>query len=368
MIIPLYIVMSGMVNYIVGLNVLDEYNVERFAYRYMFYCLIILISFYIGSMLGSKSIKQKVRKTKCESILQMKPIDRLMFPVFLFTSVVTFMNRGSLFQGYIDGYDPSFLGIIATAQLLFLFWMIYELIIYKRTSRFVILSVFLFSIVLLGMGSRMYVLIPCISFLIYLLEYRVISVNKIIYASVVGVFAFVSIGLLRFGNDITTQGLLYIGLAEPCYTWITAESMFQYTREFEWLSFPYNYLTSFFNFIPSLIFPNKAEYIKPMSLPYDAPGGATNFIVSLISNFGIIGSCIFTFAIGWVLSYIRINKTNFFWTTYYICICAVMPFQLFRDELTIINKVVFMNFLVVPLVVKYIVRKLYRRTVLRIRL
>lgn len=365
MILPFVIVISGKVTDIVGMDLLEGYNVERFYGKYIICSLAIFLSFFAGSKIGSRARGTKKMRQLEEKNPTLKQIDVIMFLLFLFVLFYSLTHREYLFQGYLIETDGSITGIIATGQLIFLFWLIFELVTYRSASHLLALSVIVCSIMLIGMGSRMYVLIPCISILLYVIEYQVVSFKKIVLTFAIAIFAFVSVGLLRQGNSITADGLLFIGLAEPCFTWISAESLFQYTNEFDILSFPENYFTSFYNFVPSLIFPNKAELIKPISLPFDAPVGATNLLVSLISNFGLLGSCLFIGLLGWFLSFIRMTKSNSFWITYYLCVCSIIPFQLFRDELVIVNKVVFMNLLIFPWLIRFILCTIFRRRRIR---
>ena len=95
-------------------------------------------------------------------------------------------------------------------------------------------------------------------------------------------------------SGFSIDSFLYIGIAEPVFTWISVESMFS-SNELPLIAMPYNFFFFFFEFCSYSIIPNKAEFIQPITLNYDNPFGATSLLVSLIANFGILGSCFVLF-------------------------------------------------------------------------
>ena len=353
MIIPVIIVKNGVIMDYPAMHLLEDYNLQRFFNIYIICCFIIFISFLFGSWIGKLSFKKR-RIVKGEHLLSVSLINKFIVPIALVGLFVAFINRGALFMGYLEGADSALTGSIATIMLSSVFWLVYELILYKKPSKVIIYTVAIFAIILLGLGSRMYVMIPTVACMVYMIEFKVVKIKTLIIGGMIIVLFFTAMGLIRFGDAITFDGLLYIGFAEPCLTWISAESMFYYTKSPDLFSFPYNFLTSIFNYIPSFLLPNKAEYIEEIALPYDQPLGATNLIVSLVSNFGIIGSGFFMFFLGYGIEYIRKRKRSIFGITFYICLCGVLPFQFFRDDLSIVNKVVIMNLFIVPLILRYL--------------
>lgn len=360
MIIPLIIVKNKMLTDYPAMHLLEDYNLPRFINIYILSCFIIFISFLTGSWIGKHSFKKK-RTAGNEPLLSVSLINKFVVPIALVGLFVAYINRGALFMGYLEGADSALTGSIATIMLSSVFWLVYELILYKKPSKIMLYTVIIFAVILLGLGSRLYVMIPTVACMVYLIEFKVVKLRKLMIWGIVIVLFFTAMGLVRFGNAINIDGLMYIGFAEPCLTWISAESMFHYTKTPDLFSFPYNFLTSIFNYIPSFLLPNKAAYIKETALPYDQPLGATNLIVSLVSNFGILGSGIFMYFIGYGIEYVRKRKRSIFGITFYICLCGVLPFQFFRDELSIVNKVVIMNLLIVPLFLRYVAIKFLKK-------
>ena len=156
-------------------------------------------------------------------------------------------------------------------------------------------------------------------------------------------------------TNITYEQMIYIGIAEPTFTWISAISMYD-LNELPLIAFPYNFISSFINFIPSSVLSDKSELISDLSLNYDAPLGATNILLSLIANFGVLGSMIALFCLGFFLSLIRLHWQTAFGLSYYYCVCGIIPFQLFRDDMGIVNKQIFSNLLFVPMIIFFIHR------------
>lgn len=360
-VLPLWVVVTNSFHDYPGMDYLYKYYNDSFTVTYCIIIISFLISFMYGSLLPLKFIKRKSNVQKKEFIFGHRDLFFILIPFFLYAQIIIFINRGSLFQGYLIEYNTQFIGNIATLNTLFIFWLLYH----KNTKSntfflyFLTFSIIEFSIVLLGLGSRMYILVPLVSYLIYLLDAKKITIRRLIINTTLAILFFLCIGIWRLGNNISIDGMLYIGFAEPCLTWISAVSMFTLNESIPLFAIPYNFLTSFINFIPSILIPNKSILIEPIALSYDSPFGATNLLLSLISNFGILGSCIFLFFMGFILTYIRINCHSLFFKTYYLCLCGILPFQFFRDGFSVTNKMLIYNFLIFPFIFILIEKTIY---------
>lgn len=351
LIVPLIVVKFDLFEGFPGMEFLYDYNYHRFCNIYLLSSLIVLISFFCGSYTASKIYswnKQRLGNKRELIVLNVRRVVVLLAPVCFLGFFQIINNRNLLFQGYLVEQDISLTGTIATVQLYILFLTVYDL----YTSHIIIKPLYLllvfFSIILLGLGSRMYAIIPFVSLIIFKFDNNKLKIRHILIVITTVIVLLLLVGLIRTGEEIEIEKMLYIGFAEPTFTWISIESMFQYNKHFDLFSIPYNYISTILNFIPTFLFPNKSEYIEEISLIHDTPLGATNILVSLISNFGIIGSGIFMMMLGYILTFIRKRENSFFFKTFYICVCGVLPFQFFRDNFSIINKVVFMNFFLLP--------------------
>lgn len=311
-----------------------------------------------------KKNKDKIMMKKKEN--GMVPGKALMIvsaPVFLLAQYVIITNRSQLFQGYMfEDEERTFQGPLTTICMVFLFLYLYlkNTDCQKYVKKFILLALIELTIALLSFGSRMYVMVTFIAILLFLIDNKKISIRKsFIWVSVI-VFLAVAFGIWRKGsNDISIDSLVFVGIMEPAYTWISAISMYD-MNELPWLSIPYDFFMTIVNFIPSIILPEKNEWLVPELLKYDAPLGATSVFYSLISNFGILGSFIATFFLGYYLTYVRLYWRTIFGNTYYYCICGVIPFQLFRDPVVTVNKMFFFNVLILPLILLKLSRYLHK--------
>ncbi|MBD5331352.1 MAG: oligosaccharide repeat unit polymerase [Bacteroides sp.] len=364
---PVIILDYNLIEGMPGVSLLDKYNYKPFKSEYIQIVSLLIISYTIGCILPLK-FKRLPTSRKSPKII-VSPRDLLLFslPVFLFGQYTIFKARNILFKGYSMDYDIEILGAIATANsiflvlLLFLFSNNYKNSFWSNTAKkYSIFGLIEFSIILLGLGSRMYVMIPATALFIYYLQNHRIT-RKLIFVSLSIVLLFLWIGIWRISNSgISWELLFYIGSAEPLLTWISAVSFFSY-NQISWISIPQNFLSSFINFIPTFIFPSKGNYIIPFNGIYDSPLGATNLITSLLGDFGLIGSCLILMLLGFILTLIQYNWTNTFGRIYYYCLCGIIPFQLFRDNLPIINKVAIFNMLIVPILTYSLIHFISRK-------
>lgn len=354
LVLPLLVVVNNWHDSISAFNILDDYNYKRFVILYTMTSLAIFVSFYLGSWLAYKGLPNK-NPLRTEHILNTRQIKWGLFPFALFGLTTAYINRGSMFQGYDGGLGSDFASALCSCLLIFTFWLIYDMISNKKLSLYIGSLTFLFVIFIIGLGTRMYVLITFLTLLQYSIEYRVIKLKKLVFIIIGFILFLLSVGLIRNGDSIEYDGLLFIGLGETMYTWLSAESMFHYTKDLQLFYFPSGFFSAFINMIPTILLPNKADYVNPIPLPFDNPLGAVNLIVGMVSNFGLVGSCFFSAFLGSLLSYLR-KKKSVFARTYYFCICAMIPFQLFRDGLDVVVKVALTNFFIIPLIMVWVTR------------
>lgn len=356
LILPLIIVSNNYLSDYAGMRYLYIYYDVDIYFVYLLIVVLFVISFYIGSCLPLHYVKNS-NSNQCKHFNFDSISDRdlllISSPFWIYGQFVILKNLNNLFQGYAVEYDVVFMGTISTLNLLFLFLFLYQRLKGVRSRKilynmFIPFSLVEFSVVLLGQGSRMYIMIPFIACIIYMLDNSIIGLKKLCVWGCIGIIFFLFIGIWRLGgNNMSIEVFMYIGVAEPAFTWISLVSMFS-LNSLPLLAFPSNFISSFYNFIPTFLFPNKESYFIPLSLEYTNPLGATNLLVSIISNFGILGGCFILFLLGFLLTFIQFNLKGLFGKTYYYCICGIIPFQLFRDSFPIINKMFFINLFLIP--------------------
>lgn len=348
LIVPLVVVYSRIWEDYPGMHNLYIYYSEKYILGYLLLVCIIGFSFFVGSLIPyKKHIKVKIIK---QHIILSKHLFIISSPLIIICEFIIFKNRSYLFQGYLAEIDSPFVGTIATTSIFTLFTFFYNRmgLFSKSIDKILVIILLELSVVMLGLGTRMYTILPLISFIIYLLDNHKTSIRKISVYSIGTVLLILMVGIWRLGSsEINLDGILYIGIAEPTFTWISAISMYDINK-LPLLLFPSQFLSSYINFLPSLLFPMKGEWIANLPLDYETPLGACSILVSLISNFGLLGSFFAIFCLGYLLTLVRLRWRTVFGRSYYYCICGIIPFQLFRDSVVIVNKEIFFSMLILP--------------------
>lgn len=273
--------------------------------------------------------------------------------------IFTYISRNSLVISY-DFYDPSTRGKISTLLIIFNFFLIYQLLSKEKLSVALAVGTSCTAILLLIMGGRMYVMQTFIVILVYKTSFAVerwklYQIFIVVFVCfIVGSF----VGVARMNTKFDFNKAQYSLLAEPVFTWFST-STFLINNKIPLVNFPSNFLTSFLNLVPNT-FINFKQFVvstQGMGFKYVNPLGADSVWSTLIINFGSIGSFVFIYLTGFVLNFLRhLTEDNHFAAVYYIVVCGMLPFQIFRDGFYIINKQLFFNFLLFPLIIIFIVK------------
>ena len=327
----------------------EYYPTGKNMCRYILLIALIFIGFYMGSfsaLLMQKNVCMHSKQLSYASCLRSNKW--IIFLLAVIDQILIISNRNILFMGYTIEYNPSLLGKLATLNSFFLFLYLYGRQKNKKQDLFLLFLLLENSIVLIGFGSRMFVLIPVISFLIYAIDNIKIKIKKLAIYIILFTSLFVLVGLFRDGSDnsLTFELVSFGFLAEPIFTWISAGSFITLNNFINPIEFPTNFMGTIVNIIPSFLLPNKADFIEPIPYEYDNPLGAMNIVAFLYGNFGLFISPFIALLFGFFLTHIRFKKSSFF-KVYYYCICSIIPFLFFRDTQSF-NKLLFSAFLLFP--------------------
>lgn len=321
---------------------------------------IIVISYLLSFIFGSFAAKKiKIKNTiNATNKNKNKGSFLICFFGFVFLLIISYLaikNMATLFGGY-QTYDAGLLGAFATISSVSLFFAIYSR---TRITKIVfITNILVCCIFMIGLGSRMYAVIPIVAVFVYKIYYskNEFSKKKVLFFSFFLIIFFLMVGAWRVGRESSFEFLAYIFFAEPTFTWWSASS-FMGNNQLNAVGYPLNFLQSFFNFLPSFLFENKGELILDMRnvYNYESPLGADSIFVSIIVNFGVIGGVFFIAIVGFYYSLMdRLSWGSRFFFAYYISIVAILPFQFFRDNFSIVNKQVFWNMLIIPAAIIFI--------------
>lgn len=350
LIVPAIVAASKIWENYPGIDLLYSYYKDEYLFGYFFLILLIAIPYIIGAYLPVFCYK-KISRPILQIIISSKGLFIISIPMLLYSQYVIVANRGYMFQGYLAEIDVPFVGTLATVNMVVLFLFIYnKLGDYSKTINKLLAFILIeLCVVVLGLGTRMYVMVTIFSLFVFLLDQKIVTIKKMLLWLSLIIVLVLAVGIWRMGGShISYEQMMYIGVAEPTFTWISAISMYD-LNELPLIAFPSNFISSFINFIPSSLLPDKSELISELSLNYYSPFGATSVLLSLISNFGILGSMIALFCLGFLLTQIRLRWLTVFGQSYYYCVCGIIPFQLFRDDMGIVNKQIISNLLLVPI-------------------
>lgn len=314
---------------------LTEYN----KLSILAFSLLIFLAFHLGfNEKNKKAITTSHNKTITTSWLYI-------IPLLLISTYLWFQGKDLYFQGYGSGYHSDIMGKLATLQIL----LLSLLFISKKTSFSFIFYGILFalnSFLLLSMGGRMYIILSVFSIMAFCYKYNKPSI-KVIASVLTILVVLVIVGMWRL-DGVKFEFFFYILFAEPVFTSFSLLS-FAANNSLPIISVPINFINSFILILPSFIL-NKEDVIiniSDMGFDYISPLGATSLFVSLLGNFGVLGSFIFIYLFSKILSISRQSPKVYFQCFYYIS-CGVIPFMLFRDSFGISLKVMILTGLIFP--------------------
>lgn len=322
--------------------------------RYALFVALIVFFFLTGTMTGATT----PRLSKAEGA-DFSGIRRTTVHVLLWAGLGLILGKNSFhaFSGYSEGIPEvagqlSALNTVATVLALY-GWRKLHWRGHIPFLGFLLTN----SVLLLGMGGRLYVLLTVSAFLLsWWNESERASLAKAIGYSVLLLSALILVGVWRIGGGgsmaLGTVG--FFAAAEGLYTWISAGSYFS-VYKFGCDVSPANFVSSFVNFIPTLLLPDKGAYIKSLheaGVHYLHPFGADSIAVSLLANFGLFVAAVATFFLGVFYALMRnwARASHFGYAVYYVLL-AMLPFQMFRDSFSILNKQFFFNGIVLPALV-----------------
>jgi hypothetical protein len=292
-----------------------------------------------------------------------------------FAALMAIPVRGHLFQGYNEGlFDGYADGVVADAlprgtfvaavSILFvviLMWASEATSNSPRARDFYGFRPFLvylgFAVLVLSMGGRLYFLSNLLSLMAfgavrYGLAFRI---SQLGFAAMLGAAVLGATGVMRVGGaEVSWVGIVTNIGQEPG---LTALSLFSFLDAgvFPVLNAPVFLLSDFVNLLPSSLFPEKVNWLlRPQDFGYtiNVPLGGLHLFVSLMVNFGWVGTVGVFVAIGAVLATLRNHVTSWLGCVIYSTVSGWMAFSIFRDPLSVsLVKNVLQVSVLVPLVV-----------------
>ncbi|MGV0960280.1 MAG: hypothetical protein ACOYB1_10630 [Limnohabitans sp.] len=300
--------------------------------RVLVYSIISMLLYAIFTMGYSMPKRNSLEKPIL--VVPQKNVSR----IFLFLAIALALLaavpiRGDFFKGYSDeiflGYEDGVLlgagqrgTFVAAVSVLFICYLFHvssqyligkngcPITYYLKNKFFAIYLVF--AVLMLSLGGRLYFVSHMIALLVMSNVQRSYTVSRTALISGFIGIAFIAgfYGIFRAGGELNLFGILINFMQEPLYTSI---SLFTYLGQnnIEALGTPILLMSDFANLLPTVFWPEKAQYIiKPEQLGYSIgmPLGGLHFFVSMCINFGYIGSLFAMLFIGYIMATINRKK------------------------------------------------------------
>lgn len=307
--------------------------------------LLLILLFYLSFLLGSIF----ARKFKYKGIkVKMDFTNKALNPIWLFFILLTlpflYRFRGAFFSGYnligVNAQKGSFISlslIVLSLTLIYLSnlknngqFSFKKLIKNKYSGLYITLSLLIISL-----GTRLYFLTGIIIVLtFYSTFFKKLDFMKTLVIMSLLVIGMGLIGITRGSTaDITWSRIMFNIFQEPLYTGYSLIAFLDKSN-FEMFQAPIYLLSSFINFLPTFILPNKLDFIHHVSessYPIFNPLGALNSFTSFMINFGFIGTILFLFIFGFYMEKLRGNDKSPLSMTIYSMVSGFLLTTFFRD-------------------------------------
>ncbi len=324
--------------------------------KYYWITLSWLVAFFLGHSLFVLIHPKKKSLALFPSSFSSQAISWLAPLLILVLMLFTWISKDSLLGNY-EIYDSAARGKMSSLLVVFNFFLMYQLLSRQRTSLLLAGGTLMTALLLLLMGGRMYVIQTFVIYLVFKTSFseKRWKFKQMLPFIIVALLTGTWVGISRMGTAFSPLNAAYSFFAEPVFTWFSTAT-FLINNEIPVINIPLNFVTSFFNLVPNSIFSLQPYIVtvQDMGYSYVNPLGADSIWTTVVINFGAAGSFFFIFITGFMLRFLqsRSEKSRFA-AVYYILVCGMLPFQLFRDGFYIINKQLFFNFLLLPAGILY---------------
>ena len=337
--------------------------------------LIISFFMYFFFIVGSKkrNKKKNIVSNKRKQLTIRFSEQILYVPVISLGLFFVWLNRAFLFQGY-NTTNNRYKGTLSAYVIMLFSITLMNLSSKKKCVRFVKafcdkwgIGFIFFSLTLLSMGGRLYVLTSIIAVMVFYSNYYTCGEGYScksflrIFSGLILVSGM--IGLVRYGNSIDLKDIFFNILAEPLYDSFSLVTYLANNEIKRLFSIPRILLSGFINLFPTLIFPDKVKYIKSVfdfGIKIEAPLGGTHYFTSFMLDFGILGSMAMFYIFGRIIRVLCQEPVTNIKQTMYCLICSYMTFAIYRDamDISIIKDIIEFS-IVIPAVVSLTNRMLY---------
>jgi hypothetical protein len=198
------------------------------------------------------------------------------------------------------------------------------------------------SLIFLSAGGRLYFVTGILAFVVYRSVYfQALKLRTFLLGLAAAIVAIGAIGVFRLQDEISWESG-NINIWQESLN--TAFPLVAFLRDISTsdllapVRFPVVLLGDFANLIPLMLFPDKANLLinpEDMGFTIYNPAGALNSFVSCIFNFGIYGTMVFLFLVGFGLQWLRRRGQGILARSVYVMSSAAVGATFFRDPFSI---------------------------------
>lgn len=347
---------------------------------YVILSCIFYVLFAIGYSIarGTSEKKNKIISKKSNAVVFFWSFMALLGVVLATVMALPISNYffkaydSSLFENYQDGVVQDAIPrgtFIAATSILFILCFMRAVIKnghLKKINKIIfdpyMLIYYVFAILALSMGGRLYFVTNIIAIIIFFSVYfdLKIRLREFFLIGMMGAGVAALWGVLRAGGNFSFGNMLLNLAQEPLLTSVSAFAFLE-DGKFPLLNFPIFLISDFTNLLPSSLFPEKIQYLlNPQDLGYEIymPLGGLHIFVSLVINFGIVGAAFFFTCIGFLVGKFERSSMSVQAVTIYCFVCSWLTFSLNRDPFSVsLVKNIFEISLLIPLIL-YLIQKI----------
>lgn len=344
---------------------------------YIFVSFVWLAAFFMGCrckkirIVSSRYLLDAERASRSYRYLQ----KGIFLAVLLFELLLLYRGRSQLFTGYAGDITVSLRGTLY-AGLIILFSLLL-LNYFARNERGIKavlknkwgIFYIILALLVLTTGGRLYVVSNLVALMIAVtyLDGKGIPLQKLAGFFAAALLAVGFIGSWRlsgvFGTegvaDISFESIFYNILQEPLYTNFSIITYLAGSNVLRLFSFPKVFFSSWINMVPSIVMPDKANYILTIAdreASVSTPLGALHYFTTFNIDFGFLFAALFFFALGYWLSRLerKCGENAALYCTVYVLASSNLMFTLYRDPVSVsVIKNIFEFSIMVPAIVSW---------------
>jgi hypothetical protein len=203
------------------------------------------------------------------------------------------------------------------------------------------------------LGSRQGPVLALIALAVYGAGTSVwLKIRHLVLMGIVVVPVIAMIGVLRLGIADPIYAVIAVGI-ETHGSFISTITFFAF-NDLPDFRMPEALALAMVNLVPSALWQEKAAVINAYATPFSfaSPLGAQHFFVSLIDNFGLIGSGIAMILFGWMFARLRRAARSVLVAPMYVFAAAVLATEIWRNPFSVsIVKALLQSAFIFPVVI-----------------